>query len=109
MAMARSSSFRRVAIPPGAEIHFTCDGRDVVAAASDTVASALIASGRTTLMTSPHDGAARGGYCFMGRCSDCLMVIDGLPGTMACITPVRSGMVVETQAGLGRWDVVAEP
>jgi hypothetical protein len=105
--MTRSSSFRRVEIPPGEEVQFTCDGEKVVAAVSDTIASALIATGRAMFMTSPHDGEPRGGFCFVGRCSDCLMVIDGQPGTMACITPVKAGMVVETQSGHGHWDTVA--
>jgi predicted molibdopterin-dependent oxidoreductase YjgC len=104
--MTRSSSFRRVEIPPGEQVRFTCDGDEVVAASSDTVASALLAVSRSTFLTSPHDGAPRGGFCFTGRCSDCLMVIDGQPGTMACITRVRAGMVVETQTGLGHWDMV---
>jgi uncharacterized metal-binding protein len=107
MAMRRSSSFRRAEIAAGEEIRFTCDGEAVVAAATDTIASALVAAGRTTFMTSPHDGAPRGGFCFIGRCGDCQMVIDGQPGTMACVTPVRAGMVVETQSGLGHWDSVS--
>lgn len=102
--MTRSSSFRRTEIPPGEQIRFTCDGEDVAAAATDTVASALVAEGRSTFLTSPHDGEPRGGFCFSGRCGDCLMVIDGQPGTMACVTRVREGMVVETQHGLGHWE-----
>jgi hypothetical protein len=105
--MTRCSSFRRTEIVAGEEICFTCDGEDVVAAATDTVASALLAAGRTSFMTSPHDGGPRGGFCFTGRCGDCQMVINGQPGTMACVTPVRAGMIVETQAGLGHWDTVA--
>ena len=54
--------------------------------------------------TSPADDSPRGGFCFVGRCSDCLMMIDGQPGTMACRTLVRAGMRVETQHGLGHWE-----
>jgi hypothetical protein len=36
------------------------------------------------------------------------MVIDGQPGTMACITPVRDGTRVETQQGRGHWGVGRE-
>ena len=82
---------------------FKFDGAAISACATDTVASALIAAGYRVFTTAPQDGSARGGFCFVGRCSDCLMVIDGQPGTMACMTPVQEGMSVETQVGLGRW------
>ena len=85
-----------------------CDGEEIVAAVSDSVASALLASGRRHFLISPHDGEPRGGFCFVGRCADCLMVIDGQPGTMACVTRVRPGMSVETQAGHGHWGLGAE-
>jgi sarcosine oxidase subunit alpha len=75
---------------------------------SDSVASALLAAGKSTFLISPHDEQPRGGFCFVGRCGDCLMVIDGQPGTMACTTRVRSGMVVETQVAHGRWEVSGE-
>jgi hypothetical protein len=102
--MTGARSFRRREITPGDQVRIRYDGEDIVAALSDTVASALLAAGRSTFLTSPHDGEARGGFCFVGRCGDCLMVIDGQPGTMACMTAVRSEMVIETQAGLGHWE-----
>jgi hypothetical protein len=94
---------RRWATPAGNAVQFTCDGIPVSAQETDTVASALIAAGHRTFSVDPHDNSPRGGFCFVGRCSDCLMVIDGQPGTMACITPVRDGMQVETQQGRGHW------
>ena len=30
-------------------------------------------------------------------------IVDGVPGVRTCVTPVREGMVVETQEGLGEW------
>ena len=42
----------------------------------------------------------RGIFCAIGRCTDCVMVVDGVPNTRTCITPVREGMVVETQVGV---------
>ena len=91
----------------GSAIEFLFDGKPVTAAESDTVASALIAAGHRVL-TIASDGSPRGGFCFIGRCSDCLMVIDGQPGAMACQTPVRKGMRVETQRGRGHWPTEAE-
>lgn len=93
---------RRIA-QQASEIRFSFDGQSIAGVAGDTVASALMAAGVRAFATDPHDGSPRGGFCFVGRCSDCLMVIDGQPGTMACMTQVRDGMEVEFQRGLGHW------
>jgi NADH dehydrogenase/NADH:ubiquinone oxidoreductase subunit G len=94
----------RRAAQTGSAVQITFDGEHLTALDTDTVASALIAAGNRVLTVDPHDGSPRGGFCFVGRCSDCLMVIDGQPGTMACITPVRDGMRIETQRGRGHWE-----
>ena len=98
-----SHGARRRADFAGTSVQFFLDGVAVAALETDTVASALIAAGHRVFGTAPADGSPRGGYCFVGRCSDCLMMIDGQPGTMACQTPVRAGMQVLTQHGLGHW------
>lgn len=86
-----------------ATIPFTIDGEPAEARAGDTVASALLAVGHRVFRTMPRTGEARGGYCFVGRCTDCLMIIDGEPNRMACQTVVGEGMRVERQHGLGVW------
>ena len=65
--------------------------------------AALFAGGVRVLRTMPRTGEARGGFCLFGRCSDCMVVVDGVPNTRACVTAVRDGMMVETQRGLGVW------
>jgi len=37
----------------------------------------------------------------MGVCFDCLVVVDGVPSTRACVTWTRQGMQVRTQDGPG--------
>jgi D-hydroxyproline dehydrogenase subunit gamma len=77
------------------------DGHPVRAHAGETVAAALIAEdGPRTRQTA--GGAARGVYCGMGVCFDCLVVVDGVPNTRACMTLVAEGMRVERQVGPGR-------
>jgi predicted molibdopterin-dependent oxidoreductase YjgC len=90
-------------------VQITFDGEPLSALETDTVASALIAAGHRVFAIDPHDVSPRGGFCFIGRCADCLMVIDGQPGTMACTTPVRDGMLVETQQGRGHWGGEGQP
>ena len=82
-------------------IEITFDGRSIAARADDTVAVALLAVGARVFRTMPKTGEQRGGYCFVGRCSDCLVVIDGEPNQMACRIQVREGMRIQRQVGIG--------
>lgn len=85
----------------GRRISLTFDGKPVAAFEGETVAAALLAIGCAVSRTSPVRGEARGYYCGMGACWDCVLVIDGRPNRRACLTPVADGMRVETQAGFG--------
>ena len=77
------------------------DGRDVVAREGESVADAIVASGRWVFGRSVKYHRARGPVCFQGRCEGCLMRIDGVPSVMSCRTPVRHGMRCESQNVLG--------
>ncbi|MCC6313515.1 MAG: (2Fe-2S)-binding protein [Thermomicrobiales bacterium] len=88
----------------GAEtLSFTFDGRACSGYAGETLAAALFANGARIFRTMPRTGRPRGGFCFAGRCSDCQVRVDGVPNVMACVTPLRDGMRVETQHGVGVW------
>jgi aerobic-type carbon monoxide dehydrogenase small subunit (CoxS/CutS family) len=58
-----------------------------------------MAEGVVALRHTPG-GAPRGVFCGMGVCFDCLVVVDGVPNTRACMTPVAEGMRIQRQAGL---------
>lgn len=59
----------------------------------ETVAAALTASGITALRRT-RNGEARGVFCGMGVCFECLVTVDGRSGQRACMTRVRDGMEV---------------
>jgi predicted molibdopterin-dependent oxidoreductase YjgC len=90
---------------------FTFDGQPIVARQGEPLAAALIAAGIRVFRTMPRFGDARGGYCMIGRCSDCLVVVNGVPSVRACVTPVSDGLEVRTQHGLGEdaWNSTGEP
>ena len=88
-------------LPPASEIAFTFDDRPIVARAGEPIAAALLAAGVRVFRTMPRSGEARGGWCMVGRCTDCLVVVDGRPNVRACVTPVAPGIRVATQHGLG--------
>ena len=88
-------------LPPVPLVEFTFEGAAVSGRDGEPIAAALFAAGYRVLRTMPRFGGARGGYCMIGRCSDCLVVVDGLPNAPACRTPVSAGLVVQMQHGLG--------
>jgi len=89
-------------LPPVPLIEFTFDGATVIGREGEPIAAALFAAGYRVLRTMPRFGDARGGYCMIGRCTDCMVVANGIPNVPACLTPVSTGLVVRTQRGLGQ-------
>lgn len=91
--------FKRAADAEGKTVRLTVDGRAIAARVGDSVAAALIAAGIRRSRTTPVSGAARGPYCMMGVCFECLVTVDGVGNRQGCLVPVAEGMVVETQQG----------
>lgn len=83
----------------GRRVSLVLDGRPVTAYEGESVAALLFAEGVPATRTT-RGGAPRGVYCGMGVCFDCLVVVDGVPNTRACVTWVRDGLDVRRQAGL---------
>ena len=76
------------------------DGVPIPALEGEPIASALLAAGKQIFRYTTKRKTARGIFCGIGRCTDCMMVVDGVPNVRTCVTPARSGMKVETQYGL---------
>lgn len=90
---------------PAAElVEFTFDAIPVTAIQGEPIAVALLAAGYRVFRTMPERGDERGGYCLVGRCTDCQVIVDGIPAIRSCVTQVAAGMVVQTQQGLGSGD-----
>jgi D-hydroxyproline dehydrogenase subunit gamma len=85
--------------PRGEAATILVGGRPVECSVGDTVAAALVAAGELTCRLT-RQGDPRGVFCGMGVCFDCLVVVDGVPNTRACMTWVREGMQVSRQDGL---------
>ncbi len=82
-------------IERGQAITIIVDGHPLPAHEGETIAGALLASGRRAWRGTRH-GQPRGLYCGIGLCFDCLVAVNGTPNVRACLTPVAAGMVVET-------------
>jgi predicted molibdopterin-dependent oxidoreductase YjgC len=95
----------RMTVERGRALNMLVDGRSVVAYDGETIAAALFAAGVRITRWTVRAGEPRGYFCGMGVCQDCLVTVDGSPNVRACMTPVRDGLRVETQRGLGDWGV----
>jgi predicted molibdopterin-dependent oxidoreductase YjgC len=89
----------------GRALTMLVDGGALMAHEGESVAAALLASGRRLTRWTARTGEPRGYFCGMGVCQDCLVTVDGLPNVRACMMPAREGLRVETQRGLGEWGV----
>jgi predicted molibdopterin-dependent oxidoreductase YjgC len=89
----------RPALVRGPELTIELDGRPLRVHEGETVAAALVADGHAATRRTVR-GEPRGLYCGMGVCFECLVVVDGIPNTRACMTWVREGMKVERQDGV---------
>jgi len=80
-------------------VTFTYEGEEVTANKGETIAAALHNHGVRELGKSGEAERSRGLFCAIGKCSSCLMRVDGVPNVRTCITAARQGMEVEKQSG----------
>ena len=89
----------------GRALTILLDGQPLGCHEGESIAAALLAAGRRSTRVTARAGEPRGYFCGMGVCHDCLVTADGLPNVRACMTPVKEGLRVEIQQGLGEWGV----
>jgi len=85
------------------KVLITLDGEQIEACEGEMVAAALMADGHRILRWTKKNDEPRGIFCAIGRCTDCVMIVNGVPNVRTCVTPVEDGMVIETQKGIGSW------
>lgn len=88
------------ALPEAQPVTIYFDGQPIEARAGEPIAAALMNAGIRAFRTTAKRHEKRGIFCAIGRCTDCMMIVDGVPNTRTCVTLVRDGMRVETQHGL---------
>ena len=76
------------------DVVFRWNDSEIRCRAGETVATALLCAGQLDLRRSPRAGGARGVFCMMGVCQECLIRVDGAV-RQACLTPAEDGMRVE--------------
>jgi predicted molibdopterin-dependent oxidoreductase YjgC len=89
-------------------IEFTYDGTKLNGFEGEPIAMALEAAGVMIHRYTKKQHKPRGIFCAIGRCTDCVMVVDGKPNVRTCITPLLDGMMVQTQYGVSTKDQLRE-
>jgi hypothetical protein len=89
--------FARLPDVSAKDVSIVIDGVPFTARAGDSVAAALLVSGRLACRTTPVTGAPRGPFCMMGVCFDCLVTIDDRANQQGCLIVVAPGMRIATQ------------
>jgi predicted molibdopterin-dependent oxidoreductase YjgC len=84
----------------GRPVRFFFDGREMAGCEGEPIAAALKALGVNIHRYTVKLHEPRGIFCAIGRCTDCVMIVDGVPNVRTCTTPLTAGMKVETQDGL---------
>lgn len=86
------------------EVTIYFEGKALKARAGEPIMSALVAAG-VSIFRYTKKGLPRRMFCGIGRCTDCIMNVDGVPGVRTCVTEVREGMKIEKQIGNGIWQI----
>lgn len=87
-------------IPKGRLVKFLFDGKEIEGYEGEPIAAALKAAGVMVHRHTAKLNKPRGIFCAIGRCTDCVMVVDGKPNVRTCVTPLEEGMNVQTQYGV---------
>ena len=85
-------------IPPKTEILFYWEGESLPAQQGETISAALFANGIRVFGHHPKDHSPQGIFCANGQCSQCMVIVNGIP-KKACMEEVIEGMQVEPLDG----------
>jgi len=85
----------------GNRVQFSFDGQTMDGFEGEPIAISLRSNGVLIHRYTSRRNEPRGMFCAIGRCTDCIMVVNGRPNIRTCVEPLKSGMIVETQKGKG--------
>lgn len=86
----------------GEQVSFTFNGKELTGYENESIAAALFAAGVRKFSDSIQYNHPRGWFCGIGKCSSCLMRVNGVPNIRTCITPLEEDMEIQRQGGKGQ-------
>jgi sarcosine oxidase subunit alpha len=81
----------------GKKVTIYFEGKPIECFEGETIVAALTAAGVYRLRDNIKTHRPQGLFCAIGKCSSCLMEVDGVPNVRTCITVVKDGMQVKRQ------------
>jgi len=84
-------------MPPRKVVKIEMEGRVLEAFEGEPIAAALTAHGICVFRYTRVRKEPRGISCAIGQCTDCVMVVNGIPNTRTCVTRVEDGMKIQRQ------------
>jgi len=81
------------------KMKFFFNGEEVWGYDNESIAAALFADGYKVFTYSSEKRRPRGAFCMIGKCSSCLMTVNGIPNVRTCKLPVEEGIDVKMQVG----------
>ncbi|MDD3412775.1 MAG: (2Fe-2S)-binding protein [Lachnospiraceae bacterium] len=84
----------------GRLVKFIYNDMEIEGYEGEPIAAALKAAGVMVHRYTKKEHKPRGIFCAIGRCTDCVMVVDGKPNIRTCVTPLKEGMKVQIQYGV---------
>ncbi len=85
----------------GRKVSFVFDDKAMEGFEGEPIAVALRSNGVKIHRYTKRRNEPRGIFCAIGRCTDCIMVVDGTPNVRTCVEPLKEGSVIQTQVGAG--------
>lgn len=73
------------------------DGQKIEALEGEPIAAALWNAGIRDFRYTRKRKEPRGFFCAIGLCTDCKMIVNGIPNVRTCITLVQDGMKIQRQ------------
>ncbi len=99
MTPKRITKHTVIEVPERKEVTFTWNGQKMTGYHGEMISSALIANDIHIFGHHPKDDSPQGIFCANGQCSQCMVIVDGLP-LKACMTALQEGLAVESVEGL---------
>ena len=91
----------------GRQVKFLYDGKELVGYEGEPIAAALKAAGVMTHRYTKKDHKPRGSFCANGRCTDCVMVVNGKPNVRTCISSLHvQSFLPQNMLPLQKWKTV---
>lgn len=87
-------------------MRFYFENREVYGYEGECVAAALYANGYKIFTYSAEKNRPRGAFCMIGKCSSCLMTVNGVPNVRICKLPVSEGLDIRMQKGKAEFKIL---